>query len=174
MRNKGALLKKGFGGWQTAAVMSFQSGFPITFVVNNTFSAVNSYGTMTPNLASGKTLADVQGSGPIESRLNGYFNSPGLGSPGTAFVLPGPLDYGQLGRGLPIRAPGQKSIDFVLSKRTPIREHVNMEFRAEFFNLFNWVNFGNPNTGVSSAGFGLIRSTTTAPRIIQFALKLNF
>jgi hypothetical protein len=51
---------------------------------------------------------------------------------------------------------------------------MNLEFRAEFFNFFNWVNFGGPDSAVSNASFGIIGGTVTSPRIIQFALKLNF
>jgi hypothetical protein len=180
MKNQGALLRKTFGGWQMAAVMTFQSGTPITFAIMQNYSAVKLQGYLTPNMKAGKTLGDIQGSGPIHDRLNGYFASPGTGSApgqepaGTVFAWPGPLDYGHLGRSLPIRTPGQKSIDFALSKRTAIRENTNLEFRAEFFNFFNWVNFGYPDSAVSSPSFGWIRSTTVAPRIIQFALKLNF
>jgi hypothetical protein len=97
-----------------------------------------------------------------------------LGRPGTLFVLPGPVDFGGLGRGLAIRSPGQKSIDFMLSKRIAIREKLNLECRGEAFNLFNWVNFGAPDSNVGDPGFGIISSTTTSPRILQFALKLGF
>jgi len=180
MKNQGALLRKFFGGWGTAAVMTFQSGTPIEFRVFQSQSAVKLQGYLTPNMAPGKTLGDVQGSGPIESRLTHYFNSTGLDPTtgatlsGSAFAMPGPLDFGQLGRTLPIRTPGEKSIDFMVSKRTAIRESMNLEFRAEFFNFFNWVNFGGPGSAVSNASFGIIGGTVTSPRIIQFALKLNF
>jgi hypothetical protein len=90
------------------------------------------------------------------------------------FVLPGPVDFGGLGRGLAIRAPGQKSIDLMLSKQMAIREKLNLEFRAEAFNLFNWVNFGVPDSNVGDPGFGIISSTTTSARILQLALKLSF
>jgi hypothetical protein len=106
--------------------------------------------------------------------LNNYFGSPGLASRGTLFVLPGPVDFGALGRGLSIRTPGQKSIDLLLSRRIPISETVNLDFRAEAFNLFNWVNFGAPDSNVGDAGFGIISSTTTSPRVLQLALKIGF
>ena len=128
----------------------------------------------TPDVVPGVTLKALEGSGPIESRLDHYFASSGLGSTGTLFVLPGPVDFGALGRGLAIRAPGQKSLDFMLSKRAAIRERLNLEFRAEAFNLLNWVNFGGPDSNVGDPGFGIISSTTTSPRIMQLALKLHF
>ncbi len=180
LKNRASFLDKFAGGWQTAAIMTFQSGRPITFGVSTTYSAVKLQGYLTPDLAPGATLVDVQGSGPNKKRLTHYFKSPGLmpgtdtALPGSSFVLPGPLDYGQLGRGLPIRTPGQKDVDFSLIKQTSIHEGINLEFRAEFFNLFNWVNFGAPNATVDSTTYGYISSTTVSPRIIQFGLKLAF
>jgi hypothetical protein len=174
MRNRSSLLKATFGGWQTSSVMTFQSGQPTTFLVSTSASAVKSSGLLTPALVPGATLSSIQGSGPIEDRLTSYYGSPGVGQPGSLFAVPPPTSFGGLGRGLPIRSPGQKSVDFVLSKITPIHESTNVEFRAEFFNVFNWVNFGAPDPDVSDAGFGIISSTTVAPRIIQLALKVNF
>ena len=53
-------------------------------------------------------------------------------------------------------------------------EDYSLRFRAEFFNAFNTPQFGNPGTNVNSSTFGIISSTSVNPRIIQFALKLNF
>jgi hypothetical protein len=171
---KGSVANRVLGGWISAGIVTFQSGTPITFLAPFSSSAVTPAISLTPDVAPGVTLAQLQGSGPVESRLTRYFGSPGLGSPGTLFVLPGPVDFGGLGRGLAIRTPGQKSIDFMLSKRTAIRERSSLEFRAEAFNLFNWVNFGAPDSNVGDPGFGIISSMTTSPRIVQLALKLYF
>jgi hypothetical protein len=171
---KGSVCNRIFGGWAAAGVATFQAGTPITFLAPFSSSAVTPAIYLTPDLAPGVTLKNLEGSGPVSSRLTHYFASPGLGSPGTLFVLPGPVDFGGLGRGLAIRASGQKSIDFMLSKRIAIREKLNLECRGEAFNLFNWVNFGAPDSNVGDPGFGIISSTTTSPRILQFALKLGF
>jgi hypothetical protein len=169
---KGSVGNRIFGGWTTAGVLTFQSGTPITFLAPFAQSAVTPAIYPTPDVAPGVTLNNLQGSGPVESRLTQYFCSPGLGSPGTLFVLPGPVDFGGLGRGLAIRAPGQKSIDLMLSKQVAIREKLNLEFRAEAFNLLNWVNYAAPDANVGDPGFGIISSTTTSPRLVQLALKL--
>jgi hypothetical protein len=180
LKKKANFADKFTGGWQTAGIMTFQSGQPITFFVSTAHSAVKLQGYLTPDLAPGKMLDDIRGSGQVNKRLTGYFKSPGLtpGSdtslPGSASVLPGPLDYDRLGRSLPIRTPGQKDVDFSLIKQTPTSEGIKLEFRAEFLNLFNWANFGAPNNTVDSATFGYISSTTVSPGIIQFALKLAF
>lgn len=94
-------------------------------------------------------------------------------SPTCALKTPRAGAVGSLGLS-PIFGPGYFNFDFSLLKRTRIREEVNMEFRAEIFNLFNNVNFGNPTTSINSANFGRITTTNGRPRLMQFALRLNF
>ena len=99
-------------------------------------------------------------------------------------------DFGNVGRNV-LRGPKQTNVDFSVVQRLPLGESKNIEFRAEFFNLFNHVNFANPisnlNAFASSGGsidangriinpgdFGRINAASNNPRLIQFALKLNF
>ena len=100
-------------------------------------------------------------------------------------------DFGNVGRNV-LRGPKQMNVDFSIIRRFPFRESKDLEFRAEFFNLFNNVNFANPisnfnavpsanispSTGQiinnSPGDFGRINSTSNNPRLIQFAVKLNF
>jgi hypothetical protein len=168
------LLRTAFGGWQAASILVVQSGQPLTFSINQTGSVVKLQGFLTPDVVEGTTLRDLRGSGAVGDRLNAYFKTPGLDAPGSLFRRPGPTSYGGLGRGLEIRGPGQKSLDLALSKRFFMTERVEMQVRGEAFNLFNWVNYANPSTTVSAAGFGSISSTTAAPRTLQIALKLGF
>ena len=101
------------------------------------------------------------------------------------------MEHGNVGRNV-LRGPKQVNIDFSIIKRFPIRVTKNIELRAEFFNLFNHVNFANPisnlnafassggsidpNTGqiINPGDFGRIISTSNNPRLIQLAVKLNF
>jgi hypothetical protein len=78
--------------------------------------------------------------------------------------------YGNAGRGL-ISGPAFSSSDFSVLKDFLIREPVRLQFRSEFFNVFNQVNFTSVNTTVASSAFGKIGSAGD-PRVIQFALKL--
>ena len=97
-------------------------------------------------------------------------------------------DLGNVGRNV-LRGPKQTNVDFSVIKRFPTSESKNIEFRAEFFNLFNQVNFANPISNLNAipatsfnatgqiinpGDFGRIISTSNNPRIIQFALKFNF
>jgi hypothetical protein len=168
------LIRLAFGGWQLASILVVQSGQPLTFSINQTGSVVKLQGFLAPDVVEGTTLEDLRGRGAVEDRLNAYFQSPGLGAPGSLFRRPAPTGYGGLGRGLEVRGPGQKSLDVALSKRIAFTERVEMQVRGEAFNVVNWVNFANPLASVTAAGFGTISSTSTAPRILQFALKLGF
>jgi hypothetical protein len=83
---------------------------------------------------------------------------------------------GTLGRNA-FYGPQLYSWDMGIFKNNRVSERVNVQFRAEMFNIFNQTNFANPNNNLSGGGFGAITSTVSAggePRIIQFGLKLTF
>ncbi len=118
-------------------------------------------------------------SGSVRDRIGRYFNTacvgpairwPVIGADGLA------TDFGNSGVGI-IRGTAQQNLDLSLMKRVRTgwpTSQAAAEFRAEFFNALNTVNFANPNTNVSSATFGQITGTTVSPRIIQLAFKLVF
>ena len=86
--------------------------------------------------------------------------------------------FGTLGRNT-FRGPGFRNFDMALIKDTPFgrrgsRELGVLQFRAEFFNVFNIVNFGLPSNTVRGSGFGLISHTAGSSRQIQFSLKLIY
>jgi hypothetical protein len=93
-------------------------------------------------------------------------------------VLPTAGTWGNLGRGVFI-GPGLADIDLSLFKGFKLRERLSAQFRGEVFNVANRANFASPNTTVFSSGAispsaGLISSTVTTSRQIQFGLKLIF
>ena len=157
-------------GWQVGSIMTFQSGAPFS-VLCASGSALNSRA----NYIGGSYTTP----GGTESRLNDYINLAAFSCP--ISIAPGlgvgpPVDlppFGTSGRNI-IRAPGQKNIDFSISKHFPIHEAVNLEFRGEFFNLFNWANFGVPNNNLLGGSPGAITVPGSGPRVVQLALKLNF
>jgi hypothetical protein len=98
------------------------------------------------------------------------------------FRFPTPFFAGNVGRNVLI-SPGIATVDFTLTKDThlpPLGEAGTLQFRAEFFNLFNRPNFGSPalnlftNAGAPRSNAGQITSTNTPSRQMQFALKLLF
>jgi hypothetical protein len=99
---------------------------------------------------------------------------PGMFPSDDQVVLnPSLATYGTLPRNF-LRGPGRTNFDLAFSKTTALsRERLKLEFRAEFFNIFNHAEFGTPDTNINSGTFGQIR-TTADPRIIQLALRLSF
>jgi hypothetical protein len=161
----------GFGnrlvsGWQFNTIVTLESGFPFTPVIGSNRSGDGD--TRIPDRPS----VNPAFSGPVvEGNPNQWFNPD-------AFILPTPGTYGNVGRGV-YSGPGLANVDASLFKDTVIRERVNLQFRAEFFNLLNRVNFATPNTTVFSGSSispsaGLITTTNTTSRQIQFGLKLLF
>ena len=73
-----------------------------------------------------------------------------------------------------LRGPGLWNADIGINKIFPLGEQRQIQFRSEFFNVFNNVNLGLPNSTVISSSFGRITSTTTPPRVIELALKFRF
>jgi len=90
-----------------------------------------------------------------------------------AFAMPAPYTFGNEGIGV-ITGPGMDVVDLSAVKNTSVKERLNLQFRAEFFNAFNHANFAGPNTTFGSAQFGEITSTAVANREIQLALHLSF
>ena len=84
-------------------------------------------------------------------------------------------DFGNSSTGF-LRGPGQRNIDLAAERSFPnLPRPIRFNFRAEFFNLTNTSNFANPNPNLSAGqAFGVISSTATNPRLIQFAGKILF
>jgi hypothetical protein len=91
----------------------------------------------------------------------------------SCFVNPATGELGNSNR-TPLYGPGFVNTDFSAIKHFRIRERTGLEFRGEFFNLFNHPQFYLPGQDVASSNFGRITQTVNNPRLIQFALKLDF
>ncbi len=180
--NRGGIANALLGGFQLGGILRYESGQPLSLVAElGTLNRSGRSGRDAVSLASGVTLEDVRSQIGVRRDSSGqilYFYPDFAAN----FVDPQPGSLGSLGRGA-IEGPGFFRTDFSVIKRTRITENQNVEFRAEFFNVFNNVNFGIPspsNTGnpptlnVNGANFGVIDSTRGNPRIIQFALRYNF
>jgi hypothetical protein len=88
-------------------------------------------------------------------------------------VPSGDFRYGDSGINI-LRGPRFADVDFSSYKHFSLREWMNWEFRAEFFNVLNHPNFGLPQSTVGLSSTGQISATTGDPRIVQFGLKMNF
>jgi hypothetical protein len=93
----------------------------------------------------------------------------------SVFSQPDAFTFGTTGRTLPdVRSPGIVNFDFSLLKKFRLTERVKLEFRPEFFNLFNTPQFGLPGTSFGTAQFGVISSQANSPRQIQFGAKILY
>ncbi|MDQ1558032.1 MAG: hypothetical protein QOD32_1092, partial [Pyrinomonadaceae bacterium] len=142
------------GNFQLGTIITAQSGLPIDIVDSGAASFYGLNGTAAlarPNFAPGATRETAMSNVPA-----GYFFNPLAfarptilaGAPipssgGAALAGATGTDFGAIGRNI-LRGPSQKNVDFSVIKRFPIDERRNVEFRTEFFNLFNQVNFANP------------------------------
>ena len=150
--------------WETNGVVTLQTGLPYSVICSDG-SSLNHRGDLLPGVPT------VTSSGSTVSRLGDYFNTAALG-PCTELSNVAP--FGTSSRNS-LRGSGQKNIDFSLVKFFPVTEKSKVEFRAEFFNIFDFVNFAQPNNNAFvPATFGTITATSAGPRMIQFALKYSF
>ena len=154
------------GGWGAQGVTTIQKGFPLHFGTNS--NNTNSYGGgQRPNVVAG---CNSSISGSTQTKLNDYFNT-------SCFTQPAPYTFGDESRTDPnLRAPGIANWDFSAFKSFPIAPEgrATLQFRAEFFNIFNRVQFGYPGQSLGSSSFGVISNQVNTPRLVQFALRLSF
>ena len=172
-------------GWAVSGITTFQSGLPFSILdsaAGTLFGTVTLYTTASP--APGATLKNAGRSGSVSSRVNEFFNTkafvPAPFVPDGGFidgkypVSGGGTIFGSLGRNI-LRGPDQRDFDIAVIKITPLTERVKLIFRWEIFNLLNRSNFPNPSNDVSTPStFGVISALTVNPRIMQYALKLEF
>jgi hypothetical protein len=162
------LERKALGGWQVNSIVTLLTGFPFTPVIGaNRSGDGNTRDPDRPNLNPSFT-------GPVILGTQSQWFNPNAFSP----TLPAAGTWGDLGRGV-YSGPGLAEVDLSILKNTPLNERVNLQFRAEFFNLLNHMNLGTPNATVYSGTSynptaGQITSLATTPRQIQFGLKLIF
>jgi hypothetical protein len=153
-------------GWQFNTIVTLLSSFPFTPQIGSNRSGDgDTRNPDRPSFAPGFSGPVVLGS------PNQWFNP-------NAFVLSTAGTYGNLGRGV-YSGPGLANVDASLFKDTAISERAHLQFRTEVFNVLNRANFGTPNATVFSNGAvspsaGLITTTATTSRQIQFGLKLMF
>ncbi|HJQ30722.1 MAG TPA: TonB-dependent receptor [Pyrinomonadaceae bacterium] len=167
--NNGSAARWLVNDWAVNGIFVAQTGLPFSVIQvpdNNTVQRAN----FRPGFTG-----DTGGSGSTQSRLNQYFNTSAFVSSAlTGGFFDPNAPFGNTPRNF-LTGPGQKNFDFSVVKFLPFTERWRGEFRTEFFNLFNWANFANPNNNISvPATFGRITQTSAGPRVIQFAFKLSF
>ncbi|HZS56926.1 MAG TPA: carboxypeptidase regulatory-like domain-containing protein [Bryobacteraceae bacterium] len=155
-------------GWELAGIVTLQTGQPFS-VLTGLNNSRTGEGNDRPNVITNPN----SGSHTVEQ----WFDT-------AAFVPNAILTFGNAGRNI-VTGPGFDDVDFSVIKNTHFGEKTNLQFRAEFFNLFNHPNFAIPNNVESAPSFGAVYETpdvaqnnvglgSGGPRLIQLALKLMF
>ena len=155
-------------GWQISGILSAFNGIPLNVNTGFDRAGFTSGETPRPNYVGG--CNPYTGAQTVSE----WFNPQ-------CYALEPVGTLGNTGRDT-LRGPGFFNTDFSLSKDTRLTEQIKLQFRAEFFNIFNHENLGNPNmnvfsaSGAYNASAGVITASNagTTPRQIQFALKLTF
>ena len=190
------------GNWAVGGLSTFQSGLPAQITCatcpSNLFGITASTtfpeaaGDLSALMKSGSPQNFTNGSvfntgvlantvsNPAGTTLTGLnsFGGPGsdtftVGGPGTGSHV-GAI-FGNLGRNIPtVRGPFQQQWDFFVTKTFPFKEKYAVQFRSDFFNLFNHPNFVITNASFGSAAFGIYDTTAGNPRIAQLALRFTF
>lgn len=151
-------------GWQSFGVLTFQSGRPFTVAL---LPDIDNSGTGRSILGFGANdRPNLIGNPHLDRR------SPEQWFSTSAFAFAPPGRFGNAGRNI-LDGPGYQNVNVSLLKDTNLSEAVNLQLRAEFFNLFNHPNFNLPDNFLGSPTFGRITSARD-PRHIQFGVKLLF
>ena len=157
------------GGWQLNGIVTLQTGTPFTVTAPDRSQTGGSHASR-PDLIGDPFAGATQSDSAFVGNAPGFWINP------AAFALPAVGTFGNVAPRA-FHGPGMRNFDLSLFKSFAFTESIRLEFRTEFFNAFNNVNFNNPNSSfnpANTASFGRVFSTVTDPRSIQFALKLYF
>ena len=176
-------------GWQLLSISTITSGSPFTVYSGIQQAGAGSIGADRPDQIGKPHLSTAHSSTRRREDYFGLGNDCASGLCNASFFnipigLPGGTGpnsgrFGTLGRNT-FRGPAYYDFDFALIKTTPIAhrasgaERAALQFRAEFFNLFNIVNMGLPANTILGSGFGVISKTAGTSRQIQFSLKVIY
>jgi hypothetical protein len=179
----GPRMRKFAAGWEMLSISSISSGAPFTVYSGIQQTGAGTAGADRPDLIATPHLSTAHSSGRAREDYFGrgtdnasFFFIP-VGVPGG--TGPNAGRFGTLGRNT-FRGPAYYDFDYALIKDTPIGrrasglEKADIQFRSEFFNLFNIVNMGLPANTIKGSGFGEISKTAGTSRQIQFSLKLIY
>lgn len=162
---------KALRDWTTSGVIILQSGAPFTVIdsAGGTAYGLSSSNLVTPVFGSGFSCANA-----ISSRSATVINfNPAAFQPAPQVGLDA-TGYGNVGRNC-FYGPSQKNVDFTLGRDFKFREHQDIRFTAEFFNLFNHPSFANPSVfDMENPKLGSITSLVGTPRLIQFSLRYSY
>ncbi len=161
--DNGKMLNYLVGGWTANTVSIFQTGFPLQISQSTNYNSSFGYASQRPNATGVSPVT----SGSLESRLNDYINP-------AAFSLAPEYTFGNVGRTIDMRGPGQVNWDASVFKDVIVKEKLKAQFRCEALNATNTPLFYGPSTSFGSSTFGKITSQANFSRQMQLALRFSF
>lgn len=181
--NAHGVTDRAIGGWSVNGITTLESGYPVYLNTSgNQLSKFFGAGTIRPNYTPGcvKIIADSGYNRTLAGHT--WFNTSCFTLPSSTTAATGAVLTGQNAYAFgneprtddAIKSSGVDNWDFALEKATPLHDQIAMIFRVELFNTFNRVQFAPPVTQVDSTQFGQILQQANQPRLIQFALRINF
>lgn len=180
------VLRQVLGGWSFAGISSYHSGAPVNIFAGPRLGLSDSIaplggaaGVNRPNVADPivnfNPMAAGSAGNPASlglTTVNGVKISAYAASLGLSQPLLG--NFGNLGRNV-LRLNGQTNFDWDFYKNFPIKEKTNLQFRGEFYNIFNSVAFQSmTSNNITSQNFGVYNTLSQNPRLVQLALRLIF
>ena len=148
------------GNWNIGSIISLNSGAPF-----DALAGADVANTGAPGQRAERTGADPYSAPGFHQTAHDWLNK-------AAFAVPTAYTFGNEGRN-DLVGPAYKDVDFNAFKDFPLTTRATLQFRGEFFNLFNHTNYGNPDNNVQDPAFGEIFGANPA-REIQFAVKVLF
>jgi hypothetical protein len=169
------------GGWELGSIITAQTGEAFTAVLSADYTNTGSFSPRADQIHNPYDFsfdtADQENiflcSNPGHQTLDCWYNQAAFAIPAVANGQQTARNWGNSAIGN-LRGPNLINFDVVFQKNFKIRETQNIEFRAEFFNIFNHPNFGLPGNNPDVPGGAAITSTSTDNRQIEFALKYTF
>jgi Carboxypeptidase regulatory-like domain len=164
------ILKYVVAGWQVGGITTIQSGSPVNITLSTDRANIGITGQQRPDLvgAAPKLSCQPNSAGTTPVALLELINCYDA----AAFALPAQFTFGNAPRNL-LRGPKFMSTDLTMLKNIPVGGRARVQVRAEVFNLFNTVNYNNPNASFGAAAFGRITSAG-AMRQVQLGAKIMF
>jgi hypothetical protein len=173
--NRGRVVNQVLGGWSISGIHRYETGLPMNIEVPGHTAGLEDQGWGSPNQVLGVPMASAAyRSGHFDPAVDSMLNP-------AAFSMPCQFCFGTLTptEGV-VRTPGYLNEEFSLMKQWQFNERMSLKFRADFYNAFNRVVFGDNNGAYAAEptfgqpGFGMLGAQTNQPRTIQFGLRLNW
>lgn len=167
--NSSAWLNQIIGGWQMAGITTWRTGlaFPVVSGVHTTATSADGLAIFNGDRAA---LTEGIHTDPNQNNAIQFFADPAK-----ALAAFSPVTGLQVGNRDILRGPHFSNWDLAVVKTFPIHsEKYRLTFRTDAFNAFNHTNFSLPNANINSPTFGQITTTSSAPRVLQFALRFDF